>query len=126
MVMCSRGIVAAIVGDCRLGKVALCRPAPSALWSLSLHDPWRPLMDIAFYDGKMYAVDEDENLFVMDVGEDQDSSQPVASCIHLRVFGRPPMLPSNQRQTAMLYLVVSGDIMMMEGRVTTPCRKEIG
>ncbi|CAM0876522.1 unnamed protein product [Alopecurus aequalis] len=119
MAMCSRGIVAAIVGDCRLGKVALCRPAPAALWSLSPHDPWRPLMDIAFYDGKVYAVDEDENLFAMDVGEAAgDNGEPAeASGVHLCVVGTPPMLPGNQRQTAMLYLVVSGDMMLMVRRV---------
>jgi hypothetical protein len=118
MVMCSDGIVAAIVGDGRLGKVARCRPAaPTALWSLVLHDRWRPLMDIAFYDGKLYGVDEDENLLVMDVGEDGTNGEPVASLVQLRVTGTPPKLPGNQRQTAMLYLVVSGDTMMMVRRV---------
>ncbi|KAM0924907.1 hypothetical protein ACQ4PT_004787 [Festuca glaucescens] len=118
MVMCSDGIVAAIVGDGRLGKVARCRPAaPAALWSLVLHDRWRPLMDIAFYDGKLYAVDEDENLLVMDVGEDGNNGEPVAPFVQLRVKGTLPVLPGNQRQTAMLYLVVSGDTMMMVRRV---------
>ncbi|KAM0899652.1 hypothetical protein ACQ4PT_021167 [Festuca glaucescens] len=118
MVMCSDGIVAAIVGDGRLGKVARCRPAvPTALWSLVLHDRWRPLMDIAFYDGKLYAVDEDENLLVMDVGEDGNNGEPVAPCVNLRVTGTPTVLPGNQRQTAMLYLVVSGDTMTMVRRV---------
>ncbi|KAM0899646.1 hypothetical protein ACQ4PT_021163 [Festuca glaucescens] len=120
MVMCSDGIVAAIVGDGRLGKVARCRPAvPTALWSLVLHDRWRPLMDIAFYDGKLYAVDEDENLLVMDVGEDGNNGEPVVPCVNLRVTGTPPVLPGNQRQTAMLclYLVVSDDTMTMVWRV---------
>ncbi|TVU24045.1 hypothetical protein EJB05_26437, partial [Eragrostis curvula] len=60
VVMCpGRQVVVALVADNRQrGKVAVWIPGTEDdRWLLSAHDPWRGLRDLAFYDGKVHAVD---------------------------------------------------------------------
>ncbi|KAK3120566.1 hypothetical protein QOZ80_9AG0689990 [Eleusine coracana subsp. coracana] len=70
MVMCPGHIIATIVGDGRLGKIAVCRTS-SDFWLINTHDQWRGLRDVTFYDGKLYAVEDNSDLFEMEIDEDK-------------------------------------------------------
>lgn len=63
----------------------------------------------------MYVVDEDEDLFAMDVVDDMYTREPKVSCVERRVKGAP--LPAGRRDTAMQYLVVHGGRLLMVRRV---------
>ena len=78
LVMCPGQVVAAMVGDGRLSKIAMCRPGAGS-WVMSAHDAWRGNTDIAFYDGKVYAVEDTGDLFAMPTGEDRCTSEAVVA-----------------------------------------------
>jgi len=67
-----------MVGDGRLGKIAMCRPGAGS-WVMSAHDAWRGFTDIAFYDGKVYAVEDTGDLFAMPTGEDGRTGEPAVA-----------------------------------------------
>ncbi|CAO2210250.1 unnamed protein product [Urochloa humidicola] len=77
-------VAAAMVGDGRVGKIAMCKVA-GASWVMSGHDAWRGITDIAFYDGKVYAVDgASGDLLAMPAGVDGRSGEPTvawAKCV---------------------------------------------
>ncbi|CAL5073859.1 unnamed protein product [Urochloa decumbens] len=87
VVTCPRGVVAAIVGDGRRGRIVVCRPGTD-WWVASAHDPWRKLRDIASYDGKVFAVDGDGDLYAAALGEDANTGEPTALLMVRRVLLR--------------------------------------
>ncbi|OEL26052.1 hypothetical protein BAE44_0012929 [Dichanthelium oligosanthes] len=112
MLMCPHQVVVAIVGDRRRGKIAICRPGADC-WLISAHDPWRELRDIAFYDGKVHAVDERGRLYARAVGEDTRTGEPMVS-MDDRVITAPARrcyMPATR------YLIVSGGRLLMVHRV---------
>jgi hypothetical protein len=119
MVMCPGQVVAAIVGDGRFGKIAMCRPDADS-WVISGHDAWRRFTDIAFYDGKVYAVEDTGDLFAMPAGEDCLTGEPWVAWA-LCVIKAPHAVPARRRQQlappATRYLFVSGGRLMMVHRV---------
>ncbi|XP_024317925.1 uncharacterized protein LOC100827489 [Brachypodium distachyon] len=113
LVVCSTRLVAAVVGQGRHGKLALCRPgAPS--WSMSGDDDqWRRLKDMAFYQGKLYVVDHNEDLFAVTV---KDEGEPPALSRLDRVVKGRPTLADTLRRVTLLYLAESGGALLMVGR----------
>ncbi|XP_044405590.1 uncharacterized protein [Triticum aestivum] len=108
LVVCSARLVAAVVGQGRHGKLALCRLGAPA-WSLSGRDQWRRLKDMAFYRRKLYAVDQNEDLLADTVADDgSDDELPTISRLDRAIKGRPPPL-SQFRRATLHYLVESGD-----------------
>ncbi|CAO2186803.1 unnamed protein product [Urochloa humidicola] len=73
-----RWLVAVLVGDGRLGKIAMCHPG-AASWVMSGHDAWRGITDMAFYEGKVYAVEDTGDLFAMPVGVDARTGEPTVA-----------------------------------------------
>ncbi|KAF8726801.1 hypothetical protein HU200_019276 [Digitaria exilis] len=104
------GLVAAIVGREYFAKLALCT-MDTFSWSLSAHDRWRWYEDIAFSDGKVYALTGDEDLLAFDVGIDTDTGNAVVSHVK-RVVKR--QLPRHS-SAKVRYLVRSsrGELLMV-------------
>ncbi|CAL5087902.1 unnamed protein product [Urochloa decumbens] len=112
MITCPRGVVAAIVGDGWRGRIAVCRPGTD-WWVASVHDPWRKLRDIASYDGKVFAVDGDGDLYAAALGEDAHTGEPTVAWAN-RVIAVPAR---GRRAAAVRHLVVSGGRLLMVRRV---------
>ncbi|CAN6174643.1 unnamed protein product [Urochloa humidicola] len=112
MVTCPRQVVAAIVGDRRRGRIAVCRPGTD-WWLASAHDPWRGLRDIASYDGKVFAVDGDGDLYAAALGEDAYTGEPTVAWAKC-VIAVPPRA---RKAAAVRHLVVSGGRLLMVSRV---------
>nr|CAB3482031.1 unnamed protein product [Digitaria exilis] len=130
VVMCPRGeLIAAMVGDGKLGKIAMCRhrhgdegSSSSSRWVMSGHDAWRWFDDIAFYDGKVYAVDDAGSLFAMDTGVDNLISEPEVAWAKIVIKVSDDSPPTRRRRRkekaapSMRYLLVSGGKLMMVHR----------
>ncbi|RLM61437.1 hypothetical protein C2845_PM14G01730 [Panicum miliaceum] len=111
-------VVAAMVGDRRLGKIAMCRPGAGS-WVISAHDAWRGITDIAFYDGKVYAVEDTGDLFAMPTGEDSRTGEPVvawARCVVKALHAAPPRRRKAPTPPETRYLFVSGGRLLMVHR----------
>jgi hypothetical protein len=83
LVVCLDGLVAAIIGHEHSAKVALYTPgqnegfAPS--WALNAHDRWRWYSDMVFFDGKLYALTNDEDLLALEVGYGENGEPRISS-----------------------------------------------
>ncbi|RCV43899.1 hypothetical protein SETIT_9G331400v2 [Setaria italica] len=123
LVMCPGGrVVAAVVGDGRLGKIAMCLAGAGSSWVVSGHDAWRGITDIAFYDGKVCAVEDTGELFAMPTGEDGRTGEPTVAWDR-RVIKASHAVPARRRKKApppaTQYLFVSGDRLLMIHRAVT-------
>jgi hypothetical protein len=109
LVVCSDGLVAAIIGHERSARVALCkcRPKPAWWWSLTAHDPSRWYADMVFFNGKLYALTNDEDLLALEleVGDDDESGQPRISHVERVIEGGGGSRYTLQEYTGMRYLV---------------------
>ncbi|TVU27311.1 hypothetical protein EJB05_29913, partial [Eragrostis curvula] len=90
LIVCSPCLIAAIVADDDSGydpgTIALCRPG-AAEWSVSAHEPCRCLSDMAFFQGKLYAIDTNtEDLLAIDIVDEHDNNKPRVSRI-VRIIG---------------------------------------
>ncbi|CAN6354217.1 unnamed protein product [Urochloa humidicola] len=111
MIMCpGQQLVVAIVGDQSRGKVATCRPGADR-WFISAHDTWRGLRDIAFFDGKVYAVDDVGRLYARAVGGDGERACTGEKMEPITGPAGRSHVPSTR------YLVVSGGRLLMVQRV---------
>ncbi|CAO2205639.1 unnamed protein product [Urochloa humidicola] len=132
LAMCpgGRGLVAAMVGDGRVGKIAMCKIAgegsssSSSSWVMSGHDAWRGIADITFYDGKVYAVDDAGELLAMPTGVDARTGEPSVAWARCVVkasdhHGAPSSRRRRRKQPpppSMRYLFVHGGRLMMVHR----------
>ncbi|CAM0908653.1 unnamed protein product [Alopecurus aequalis] len=106
LVVCPDGLVAAILGHERSAKVALCVPESSAWsWWLGAQDPWRWYADMVFFDGKLYALTNDEDLLALEVGYDDVTGQPRISHVERVIEGGSGRY-TLQDYSRMRYLVV--------------------
>lgn len=105
-------VVAAVVGEGRHGKLAVCRPGAPA-WSVSGGDGWRRIKDMAFYQGKLYAVDHNEDLLAVTLAA--DGEPPAVSRIDRVINGKPPGAAALLRVT-LHYLVDSGGELLLVRR----------
>uniref|UniRef100_A0ACD6ADH0 Uncharacterized protein n=1 Tax=Avena sativa TaxID=4498 RepID=A0ACD6ADH0_AVESA len=127
LVVCPDGcLLAAILGHERSAKVALCKPKAAWSWSVGAHNPSRSYADMAFFDGKLYALTNDEDLLALEVGYDNESGEPAISNVERVIDGADcPYTLKEYTQTR--YLVVrprGGGLLivckvMMERRTTT-------
>ncbi|KAF0894872.1 hypothetical protein E2562_004880 [Oryza meyeriana var. granulata] len=117
MVMCDNGVVAAVVGREHFAKVALCTMEGFS-WSLSARDRWRWYDDMAFHDGRLYALTHTEDLVAFDVGY-EDTGEPVVSRVEHVVHGDHA---ARQWHTRMHYLVTShsGALLMVRRIMSDP------
>ncbi|GJN13071.1 hypothetical protein PR202_ga31405 [Eleusine coracana subsp. coracana] len=86
MVMCSDGLIAALIGRESLTKVAVCS-LESFTWSFSAHDKWRRYEDLAFSGGRLYGLTSGEDLIAFDVRVDATTGEAMISRIERVISG---------------------------------------
>ncbi|KAM0882774.1 hypothetical protein ACQ4PT_032070 [Festuca glaucescens] len=80
LILCSSNLVAAVVGLGPLSQILICQPGASS-WSVRAYDRLKMYEDMAFYQGKLYAVADDEKLLVVNISEDNNTGDPQVSKI---------------------------------------------
>ena len=88
---------------------------------MSTYDAWRGFKDVAFYDGKVYAVKDTGDLFTMPVNVGSHTVEPKVSWakIVIKVAGDAPTR-RRKAPPAMRYLLVSaGRLLMVHREVVT-------
>ncbi|CAL4991755.1 unnamed protein product [Urochloa decumbens] len=104
LIVCSPELVAALFWSSRGNRVAVCRPGGSmwsVAWNLSL---W--ITDMAFYRGKLFVVDHEEDLLALDISVDAKTGDPQVSRIRqaIKINHFDNLMETFHR---MLYLVES-------------------
>jgi hypothetical protein len=89
LLVCPDGLIPATVGRQYFAKVVLCS-LDTFSWSLSTHDRWRWYEDVAFSNGKVYALTGEEDLLAFDVGIDANTSNAVVSLVKRVIQSRLP------------------------------------
>ena len=90
-IVCSPNLVAAFVGTGQITQILMCQPGASS-WSVRAYDPCDGFEDMAFYQGKLYALADDENLLVINISQDPSTGDPQVSRIGLVIKGDPETL----------------------------------
>ncbi|XP_044357929.1 uncharacterized protein [Triticum aestivum] len=130
IILCSPNLVAALVGvgrPCHLpichpggpSQILMCQPGASS-WSVRAYDKCRLYEDMAFYQGKLYAIANDENLFVVNISQDQCTGDPQVSRVGQVIKGDPWQTVASEDDNTpgkKLYLVES------RGKLLMVCRK---
>eukprot|EP00267_Zea_mays_P056650 XP_023156686.1 probable F-box protein At1g44080 [Zea mays] len=122
LIMCSPNLVAAFVGTGHISQILMCQPGASS-WSVCAYDPCAAFEDMAFYQGKLYALADDENLLVVDISQDQSTGDPHVCRIGQVIKGDPDHLfdawmPDDTTGRKKLYLVEScGALLMVRRKV---------
>lgn len=111
LIMCSPNLVAAFVGTGRISQILMCQPGASS-WSVRAYDPCAAFEDMAFYQGKLYALADDENRLVVNISQDSSTGNPQVSRIGQVIKGDPDHLfgawmPDDTTARKKLYLVES-------------------
>ncbi|CAN6372820.1 unnamed protein product [Urochloa humidicola] len=81
MIFCSPHLIAAIVESMDTSSIAVCRPGAKSWWSVLVdHHHQAPLfVDIVFHQGRLYALDDRDRLFAVDISTDQNTGDPWVS-----------------------------------------------
>ncbi|CAM0953877.1 unnamed protein product [Alopecurus aequalis] len=117
IILCSPNHVAALVGIGYISQILMCQPGASA-WSVRAYDQCKRFEDMAFYQGKLYAIAKDENLLVVNISEEHSPRDPQVSKIE-RVINRDPWYPAVFDKTIprkKIYLVESCGALLMVRR----------
>jgi hypothetical protein len=115
LILCSPNLVAAFVGNERDSQILMCQPGASS-WSVRANDKCRMFEDMAFYQGKLYALADDENLLVVNISQDPSTGDPQVSGIGRVIKGDPwyPVFyPDYTTGEKKLYLVESRGTLLM-------------
>ncbi|KAM3300129.1 hypothetical protein ACQJBY_041254 [Aegilops geniculata] len=123
LVLCSKNLVAALVGIGYTSQILMCQPGALS-WSVRAYDRCKGFEDMAFYQGKLYALTKEENLLVVNISEDHSTGDPQVSRIGQVIKGDPwysVAFTNNAMLCKKLYLVESCGAMLMVRR-TIFCR----
>ncbi|GJN07411.1 hypothetical protein PR202_ga25240 [Eleusine coracana subsp. coracana] len=118
LIVCSPNLVAAFVGKNPVSQILVCQPGASS-WSVRANDKVNMFQDMAFYQGKLYALAVDENLLVVNFGQDPSTGDPQVSRIGHVIKGDPwytVVFPDNTMGKKKLYLVESCGMLLMVRR----------
>ncbi|XP_044346841.1 F-box protein At2g26160 isoform X1 [Triticum aestivum] len=88
LILCSPNLVAALVGIGHTSQILMCQPGALS-WSVRAYDRCKRFEDMSFYQGKLYAIANDENLLVVNISQDQSTSDPQVSRIGQVIEGEP-------------------------------------
>ncbi|VAH22915.1 unnamed protein product [Triticum turgidum subsp. durum] len=123
LLLCSPNLVAALVGTGHTSQILMCQPGASS-WSVRAYDQCKGFEDMAFYQGKLYAIANDENLLVVNISQDHSTGDPQVSRIGQVIEGEPwhpSVFEDNTMRCKKLYLVESHGVLLMARR-TILCR----
>jgi hypothetical protein len=119
LIVCSPNLVAAFVGFRDTTQILMCQPGALS-WSVRAYDRCKTFEDMAFYQGKLYAIADNENLLVVNISEDHKTGDPQVSKIGTVIKGDPwySVLYEDDDTTPMkkLYLVESCGALLMVRR----------
>uniref|UniRef100_A0ACD5U0K0 Uncharacterized protein n=1 Tax=Avena sativa TaxID=4498 RepID=A0ACD5U0K0_AVESA len=120
LIMCSQNLVAVLVGIGHTSQILMCQPGALS-WSVRAYDRCKRFEDMAFYQGKLYAIATDENLLVANISEDHNTGNPQVSKIGKVIQGDPnPMYSAvfddNTMPCKKIYLVESRGTLLMVRR----------
>ncbi|GJN32325.1 hypothetical protein PR202_gb20825 [Eleusine coracana subsp. coracana] len=124
LILCSPNLVAAIFGSGPHAQILVCQPGASS-WSVRTNDRCKCFEDMAFYQGKLYALAaDDENLLVVNICQDPSTGDPEVSRIGQVIKGDldptvQAWLPDDAAKfVRKLYLVEScGTLLMVRRKV---------
>lgn len=118
IVLCTPNLAAALVGNGHVSQILMCRPGALS-WSVRAYDKCRRFQDMSFYQGKLYILTCDEDLLVVNIGQDLSTGDPQVSRIG-RVIKSDPRLSVLFVDNLMIckkhYLVESCGILLMVRR----------
>ncbi|CAL5004801.1 unnamed protein product [Urochloa decumbens] len=118
LMLCSPNLVTAFVGDGRFGQILMCQPGASS-WSVRANDRCKSFHDMAFYQGKLYALAIDENLLLVNISQHPSTGDPQVSRIGQVIKGDPwytVVYPDEPMGKKKLYLVELRDTLLMVRR----------
>ncbi|KAF0919624.1 hypothetical protein E2562_030738 [Oryza meyeriana var. granulata] len=129
LILCSPNLVAAIVGIGHSSQILVCQPGALS-WSGRAYDAIKEFEDMAFYQGKLYAIASDENLLVVNISQDQSTGNPQVSRIGRVIKGEPfctyfvhEYLTVDIVPNKKLYLVESrGTLLMIRRKIWCLCK----
>ncbi|CAO2144699.1 unnamed protein product [Urochloa humidicola] len=123
LIVCSSDLIAALFLNRSSNRIAVCRPGAS-LWSVAW-DLSLSITDMAFYQGKLYAVNYGEELLALDISVDDNTGDPqvaqIGKVIEVNYFA--DLCFSNKFNDPMtfkrmLYLVESrGSLLLVRRRI---------
>ncbi|RLN34625.1 F-box protein [Panicum miliaceum] len=119
MILCSPNLVAAFAGSTLVGagnnsQIIVCQPGASS-WSVRANDKCELFEDMAFYQGKLYALANDENLLVVNISQDPTTGDPQISRIGKVIksdLSYPTDMPDDANEKKKLYLVELGGALL--------------
>ncbi|XP_020169222.1 putative F-box protein At1g65770 [Aegilops tauschii subsp. strangulata] len=123
LLLCSPNLVAALVGIGHTSQILMCQPGASS-WSVRAYDQCKGFEDMAFYQGKLYTIANDENLLVVNISQDHSTGDPQVSRIGQIIKGEPwypAVFEDDTMCCKKLYLVESHGVLLMARR-TIMCR----
>ncbi|CAN6218810.1 unnamed protein product [Urochloa humidicola] len=126
LLVCSPNLVAAFfasaqsLGGGDTSQILVCQPGASS-WSVRAYHQCKQFEDMAFYQGKLYALANDENLLVVNISQDPSTGDPLVAQVRQVIKGDPdPLLeawwPDDTTGRKKLYLVESCGILLMVHR----------
>ncbi|XP_051210335.1 uncharacterized protein [Lolium perenne] len=117
LILCSPNLVAALVGIGDTSQILMCQPGALS-WSVRAYDRCKGFEDMAFYQGKLYAIADDENLLVVNINEDHRTGDPQVSRIGQVIKGDPwyPYPEGHIIPCKKIYLVESCGALLMVRR----------
>jgi hypothetical protein len=120
LIVCAPNLVAAVVGTGHISQILMCQPGASS-WSVRAYDPCDGFQDMAFYQGRLYALADDENLLVINISQDPSTGDPQVSRIGQVIKGDPnpffdAWFPDDTTGRKKLYLVESHGALLMVRR----------
>ncbi|CAN6330207.1 unnamed protein product [Urochloa humidicola] len=113
LVVCSTRLVAAIISDGYVDTIALCRPGASA-WSVSSYEDCRCPSHMAFFQGKLYALDSNPDpvdLIAIHIVDDHDCNAPRVNRIERLI--KEASLPPEEDFLCEYYLLESHGTLLM-------------
>uniref|UniRef100_A0ACD5TZM5 Uncharacterized protein n=1 Tax=Avena sativa TaxID=4498 RepID=A0ACD5TZM5_AVESA len=124
LILCSSNLVAALVGVGPVSQILICQPG-ALLWSVRAYDECKGYEDMAFYQGKLYAIADGEKLFVVNISEDNNTGDPQVSKIGTVIKDKAdPSWNWNSKSHKKLYLVESRGALLMVRRKICLCVPE--
>jgi hypothetical protein len=122
LTICSPNLVAALVGMGCASQILVCQPGASS-WSVRANDPCNVFEDMSFYQEKLYALSNLEDLRTMNIGQHPRTGDPQVSRIGQIIRGDRIVVPDDIILKRKLYLVESRGALLMVRR--TVCFREI-
>nr|XP_034569984.1 uncharacterized protein LOC117834538 [Setaria viridis]XP_034569985.1 uncharacterized protein LOC117834539 [Setaria viridis]XP_034569986.1 uncharacterized protein LOC117834541 [Setaria viridis] len=110
LMFCSPHLIAALVSLRKTKRIAVCQPGTNSWWSVSVENNYPYFVDMAFHQGKLYALTILGILCAIDISVDSSTANPWVSEMR-KIIDDPPF--SIPLVTKMTYLVESRGVLLV-------------